>query len=287
MDNPLPYLHQIDPVLIRIGPLAIHWYALMYLAGAGLGFWLGRRRLQRDRWRGIAPDQMEDLVYWGMLGVIIGGRLGYMLFYGWAQLLANPLNLFKVWEGGMSFHGGLLGVLVAMLWWARKHGKHGFDVLDFMAPLVPLGLGLGRIGNFIGGELWGRKTDVSWGVIFPNALPDSLPQAQLLELYAQGALNSQARHPSQLYQAVLEGVILMAIVWWFSQRQRPRYAVCALFLLVYGLGRFVVEFVREPDSHLGTLALGLSMGQLLSLPMIVGGLLWLIYAYRRPTPVST
>lgn len=280
MEHALPWLHQIDPILIQLGPVAIHWYALMYIGGAIVAFVLGRRRAAQP-WRGVAPDEMEDLVFWGMLGVIIGGRLGYMLFYGYAQLAQNPLNMLKVWEGGMSFHGGLLGVIVAMLVWAWRKGRNGFDVLDFLTPLGPIGLGLGRLGNFIGGELWGRQTDSSLGVIFPSALPP-MSQAELLAQYQAGLLNAQARHPSQLYQAFLEGVLLFAVVWWFSRRQRPRYAVSGLFLLIYGLGRFVVEFVREPDAHLGPVAMGwMSMGQLLSLPMILIGAFLIVLAYTR------
>lgn len=283
MPQALPYLHDIDPILVRIGPLAIHWYALMYIAGAGFAFWLGWRRLRREPWRGFQPAQMEDLVFWGMLGVVIGGRLGYMLFYGWAQIASNPLNLFKVWEGGMSFHGGLAGVIVAMLLWARKHGRHGFDVLDFLAPLVPIGLGLGRLGNFIGGELWGRHTDGWYGVIFPSALPGGAPaRDELLAQYAAGALNHEARHPSQLYQAGIEGILLFLIVWWVSCQPRPRYVVSGVFALVYGLGRFAVEFVREPDAHMGAVALGwMSMGQVLSLPLIVAGVAMIMIGQRR------
>lgn len=286
MEQRLPWLHQIDPILVQIGPLAIHWYALMYIAGAVVAFVLGQRRA-RQGWRCVKPDEMEDLVFWGMLGVILGGRLGYMLFYGYAQLAQNPLTLFKVWEGGMSFHGGLLGVIVAMLLWAWRKGRNGFDVLDFLAPLAPIGLGLGRLGNFIGGELWGRQTDSALGVIFPSALP-AMPKAELLAQYQAGLLNAQARHPSQLYQALLEGVVLFAVVWWFSSRPRPRYAVGGLFLAVYGLGRFVVEFVREPDAHLGAVALGwMSMGQLLSLPMILGGVALMVFAYTRKQAASS
>jgi phosphatidylglycerol:prolipoprotein diacylglycerol transferase len=286
MDLSLPWLHQIDPVLIKLGPIAIHWYALMYIGGAVVAFVLGRRRAA-EAWRGVQPDEMEDLVFWGMLGVIIGGRLGYMLFYGYAQLAQNPLNLLKVWEGGMSFHGGLLGVIVAMLVWARRKGRHGFDVLDFLTPLGPIGLGLGRLGNFIGGELWGRQTDSSLGVIFPSALPP-MSQAELLTQYQAGLLNAQARHPSQLYQALIEGVLLFVVVWWFSSRPRPRYAVSGLFLLLYGLGRFAVEFVREPDAHLGAVALNwMSMGQLLSLPMVLLGGFLLVLAYTRKTPSTS
>lgn len=282
----LPWLHQIDPILLQLGPVAIHWYALMYIAGAGFGWWLGVRRA-REPWRGIAPGEMEDLVFYGMLGIIVGGRLGYMLFYGWANLAANPLNLLKVWEGGMSFHGGMLGAILAMLLWARKHRRDSFAVLDFMTPLVPLGLGLGRIGNFVGGELWGRRTDVSWGVIFPQALDGApLPREQLLALYHSGALNAQARHPSQLYQALFEGVLLFAIVWWYSRQPRPKLSVLALLTTLYGIGRFAIEFVREPDAHLGPVAFGwMSMGQLLSLPMIVGGLALFAWAWRtQPVP---
>jgi phosphatidylglycerol---prolipoprotein diacylglyceryl transferase len=252
---------EIDPVAISIGPLAIRWYGLMYLVGFAAGWWLGRRRAARPA-SGWSPEQVGDLVFYAALGVIIGGRLGYVLFYDFAGLAADPLLILKVWQGGMSFHGGLIGVLLAMWWYGRSLGKGFFEVTDFVAPLAPLGLAAGRIGNFINGELYGRITDAPWGMVFPNAGP--LP-----------------RHPSQLYEAFLEGFVLFAILWIYSARPRPAMAVSGLFLAGYGVFRFLVEFVREPDAHLGYLAWGwLTMGQVLTLPMILGGAALLVLAYR-------
>lgn len=279
----MAWLHDIDPVAVQLGPLQVHWYGLMYVAAAGAAWWLGMRRVKREPWRGIDRACMDDLLFYGMLGVILGGRFGYMFFYGWSNLVADPLSILRVWEGGMSFHGGMLGVIAACLIYAWRSQRHPFDLLDFAAPLVPLGLGLGRIGNFIGGELWGRSTDVSWAVIFPKALP-SMPAShtELVALHASGALDQYARHPSQLYQAALEGLVLFALLWWYSRNPRPRMAVSALFLIGYGVVRSVVEQFREPDEHLGFVAFEwLTMGQLLSLPMIALGVGMLIYAYRR------
>lgn len=278
----MAWLHDIDPVALDLGPLQIHWYGLMYVAAAAAVWWLGLRRLRRDPWRPLDRPAFEDLLFYGMVGVILGGRLGYMFFYGWRDLLADPLSIIRVWEGGMSFHGGLLGVIIALLWCARKRGAHAFDYLDFVAPLAPIGLGLGRIGNFIGGELWGRTTDVSWAVIFPKALP-TLPasHAELIVLHANGALDQYARHPSQLYQAGLEGLALFALLYWYSRKPRPRYAVSGLFLIGYGSFRSLTELVREPDSHIGFLAFDwLTMGQLLSLPMVALGVVMMTLAYR-------
>lgn len=277
------YLHQIDPILASLGSLHLHWYGLMYVLGALGGEWLGKQRA-KELWRGMDARAMESILIWAMVGVIAGGRIGYMFFYGWQELVRNPLNVLKVWEGGMSFHGGLLGVMLAMFLWSRRTQRHVFDVYDFIIPLVPLGLGLGRLGNFIGGELWGRVTQVPWAVIFPQALsPQPANQADLLAQYQAGLLDVQARHPSQLYQAFWEGVVLFALIWWFSRTQRPRYAVSGMFLLIYGIGRFAIEFLREPDAQIGFILLPwMSMGQLLCLPMIFGGTGLLVYAYRRP-----
>ncbi|MBN2886046.1 MAG: prolipoprotein diacylglyceryl transferase [Chromatiaceae bacterium] len=265
----------IDPIALSLGPLRVHWYGLMYLIGFAAAWGLGRWRAARPG-SGWSAEQVDDLVFYGIVGVIAGGRLGYMFFYGFDQILANPLNLFKVWEGGMSFHGGLLGVIIAMALIARRFGMRFFQVADFAAPLVPLGLLAGRIGNFINGELWGQRTTLPWGVSLPCA---SFPH-QCADLPA-GALWSPAVHASQLYEAALEGLALFVILWLFSRRPRPVMAVSGLFLLGYGVFRFLVELVRLPDAHIGYLAFGwLTMGQLLTLPMILGGALMLALAYR-------
>jgi phosphatidylglycerol:prolipoprotein diacylglycerol transferase len=255
----------IDPVAIAIGPLQIHWYGLMYLLAFGTAWGLANYRARQAN-SGWTSEQVSDLIFFGAMGVILGGRFGYVMFYNFSQFLDDPLWLLRVWEGGMSFHGGLLGVLLAVAWFGRKYQKNFFDVGDFVAPLVPVGLMFGRIGNFIGGELWGRAADpqaVPWAMVFPRA--DDL-----------------ARHPSQLYQAGLEGLLLFIVLWWYSSRPRPRMAVGAAFLLGYGIFRTIAEFFREPDAHIGFDLFGwMSRGQLLSLPMIVAGLLLLAWAYRR------
>ena len=283
------YLHQIDPIAFRIGPLQVHWYGIMYLVGFATAWWLGRRRIRAGRLPGVDEQGFGDLLFYAMLGVVLGGRIGYMLFYAFGDLVANPLNLFKVWEGGMSFHGGLLGVVAAVVLWARRHRLHVFDVIDFIAPLVPPGLGFGRLGNFVGGELWGKYTQAGWGVVFPRAESAlaGLSPAQLQAQYASGALDALARHPSQLYQAALEGLAMFCVLWWYSSRPRPRYAVAGLFALLYGVFRFLVEFVRVPDAQMGEggyLAFGwLTMGQVLSTPLILLGLYWLWLSRRAPT----
>ena len=265
----------IDPVAISLGPLKIHWYGLMYLVGFGAAWWLGWTRARASNSAsasapnsGWTTEQVSDMIFYGALGAVLGGRLGYILFYDLPTYLDNPLKMLKIWEGGMSFHGGMLGVLVAMWLFGSKTGKSFFQVTDFLAPLVPIGLGAGRIGNFINGELWGKVTDVSWAMVFPQG--GELP-----------------RHPSQLYQALLEGIIFFLILWLYSRKPRPTMAVSGLFLLCYGLFRFVVEFVREPDQQLGYLAFGwLTMGQVLSVPMILGGIVLLAWAYSRNPPSS-
>ena len=254
---------QFDPVAISLGPLKIHWYGLTYLVGFVAGWWLGRLRA-RNPWSPLNEDQVFDLLFYIALGVILGGRFGYVVFYNFDAFIADPLWLLRVWEGGMSFHGGLLGVMLAMWWYGRKVGSGFWRMADFVAPLVPIGLGAGRIGNFINGELWGKPTDVPWGMVFPQA-PDAL-----------------VRHPSQLYQFALEGVVFFIILWWFSAKPRPRMAVSGLFLVCYGVFRFLVEFVRQPDPQLGYLAFDwLTMGQVLSFPMIVAGAGLMLIAYRR------
>ncbi|MGK0674695.1 MAG: prolipoprotein diacylglyceryl transferase [Halothiobacillaceae bacterium] len=255
----LVYPH-IDPVALQLGPLKVHWYGLMYLVGFALAWGLGRLRAEA---KGFGKEEPGDMLFYMALGVILGGRIGYVLFYKFQSFLADPLMLLRVWEGGMSFHGGLLGVILAMAWYARKVGRPFFEVADFVAPLVPPALLAGRIGNFINGELWGRPTDLPWGMVFPHV--DQLP-----------------RHPSMLYEAFLEGFVLFVLLWRFSARPRPRMAISGLFLLLYGCFRFAVEQVREPDTHLGFIFGGwLTMGMLLSLPMILVGALFLIMAYRK------
>jgi len=258
---------EIDPVAVSLGPLSIRWYGLMYLLGFVSGYWLLAKRAERPN-SGWTKEQVSDLIFYGAMGVILGGRVGYVLFYNFSAFLDNPIILLQVWNGGMSFHGGMLGVMFAMWWFGRKAGKTLFDILDFGAPIVPIGLGAGRIGNFIGGELWGRVTDGPWGMVFPTGGPDP-------------------RHPSQLYQAALEGVALFTILWLFSRTNRPKYAVSGMFSLWYGIFRFTVEFVRQPDSHLGFIAFDwLTMGQLLSLPLIAIGMFLLFIAYRKPVAAS-
>lgn len=267
----------LSPIALDLGPLKIHWYGLMYLVGFAIAWGLGRWRAARTP-AGWSPAMVDDLIFYSVIGTILGGRLGYMLLYGSDQLLANPLNILKVWEGGMAFHGGLIGVLIAIHLFARKNGLRFFQVGDFLAPLVPLGLFAGRIGNFINGELWGHRTDVPWGMRLPCL---EFP-AQCADL-PLGTVWSPPVHASQLYQAALEGLALFAVLWIFSNKPRPTMAVSGVFLLGYGLARFAVEFVRVPDAHIGYLAFDwLTMGQLLSAPMILCGLLLIGLAYRNP-----
>jgi phosphatidylglycerol---prolipoprotein diacylglyceryl transferase len=271
-------LHDINPVALPLPfwPHGIHWYGIMYLLGFAVAFFMGRSRIRKGRFAGISEERFSDLLFNGMLGVIIGGRAGYVLFYAWHEFTANPLFLLKINEGGMSFHGGLLGVMAAVAIWSYQNKKHVFDTLDFIAPLVPAGLGFGRIGNYIGGELWGRLTGTDWGVVFPNALPAELaakPMQQLHALNDAGLLTPYARYPSQLAQALLEGLAMFVILYIYSNKPRPRYAVSGLFALSYGVFRFAVEFLREPDRGIGFIAWGwLTMGQLLSLPLVLVGL---------------
>lgn len=254
---------EIDPVAISLGPLDIRWYGLMYLIGFVSGYLLLAKRAAMPN-SGWTKEEVSDIIFYGAMGVILGGRVGYMLFYQFPSLVDNPLSMFEVWNGGMSFHGGAIGVVFAIWLFARKTGKGLFDILDFGLPIVPIGLGAGRIGNFIGGELWGRVTDSPLGMVFPTGGPEP-------------------RHPSQLYQAALEGLALFTIMWLFSRTNRPRYAVTGMFTLWYGIFRFTVEFVRQPDPQLGFIAFGwLTMGQLLSLPLIAIGFFLLFIAFRKP-----
>lgn len=250
----------IDPVAISLGPIQIHWYGLMYLIGF-MSAWLlacWRMKHYKLNW---TVDQISDLIFYAALGVIIGGRLGYMIFYNGAELIHQPWVLFKIWEGGMSFHGGLIGVAVALWLFCRRFGKSYLEVADFIAPLVPLGLGAGRIGNFINGELWGRATDVPWAMVFKH-------------------VDEQPRHPSQLYELGLEGIALFILVWWYASKPRKPGRVAGVFLIGYSICRLIAECFREPDPQLGYIAFGwLTMGQLLSLPMLALGL-WLWWSKR-------
>ena len=253
----------IDPVALKLGPLAVHWYGLMYLLGF-LGFWwFGTRRARHPQYQ-WPQERVSDLLFYGVLGVILGGRIGYTLFYNLQPFLADPFMIFRIWQGGMSFHGGLIGVLVAMAWFGRVHKLRFFEISDFAAPMVPLGLLTGRIGNFINGELWGAPTTLPWGMVFRDGGP--LP-----------------RHPSMLYEALLEGLVLFLILWWFAAKPRPRMAVSGLFLLGYGVFRTMVEFVRLPDAHIGYLygSSWITMGMQLSAPMWLAGLALMVLAYRK------
>ncbi|MBM3356564.1 MAG: prolipoprotein diacylglyceryl transferase [Betaproteobacteria bacterium] len=252
---------QFDPVAIQLGPLAVRWYGLMYLAGFALVWIAGRYRIRTAQSGVWAARDLDDAMFYGILGAIAGGRLGYVLFYKIGEYAAEPWRIFYLWEGGMSFHGGLLGVLAALWWFARTRRQDWLAITDFIAPLVPLALGAGRLGNFINAELWGRAATVPWAMVFPNV--DRVP-----------------RHPSQLYEFALEGVVLFAVLWWYSAGPRPRGAVSGAFLAGYGVLRFLVEYTREPDSFLGLLALGLTMGQWLSAPMVLAGVALIAWAYR-------
>jgi len=251
---------EIDPIIFSIGPLAVRWYGLMYVLGFVWAWLLARKRSQQS-WSIVKPEQVDDLIFYGMLGVILGGRLGYAFFYGWEYWLQDPLYVFKITQGGMSFHGGLIGVMVALwLYGHRVLGTGMIQVTDFVAPMVPVGLGTGRIGNFINGELWGKPTDLPWAF----------------------NINGVGLHPSQLYEALFEGLALFLILWIFSARQRPHMAISAMFLLCYGVMRFCIEFVRVPDADFGYLALGwVTMGQVLTAPMILFGAAILFLAYRN------
>jgi len=262
---------QFDPVAFTFGPITVgsqtiaipvRWYGLMYLVGFVLFTALGKYRARQNLLTGWHPRDVDDMLLYGVFGVVLGGRLGYVLFYKPLYYAAHPLEILAVWQGGMSFHGGFLGVLVALTLFARARRKRWLDVTDFVAPLVPLGLAAGRLGNFINGELWGRVTDVPWAMVFPPAGPEP-------------------RHPSQLYEFGLEGLLLFAVLWLYTRHRRPTGAASGLFLLGYGACRFAAEFAREPDSFLGYLALGLTMGQWLSLPMIAAGAALLVWSYRR------
>ena len=253
----------IDPVAISLGPLKIRWYGISYVVGIIIAWWLLNKRAEKDfRWM---PDQVADLVFYAMLGIIIGGRLGSVIFYNLPYYLDHPIDIIKINQGGMSFHGGLIGVIVAMWYFGAKTKKGFFAVSDFLTPVVPVGLFCGRIANFVNGELWGGPSNLPWAMVFPDERAGGIP-----------------RHPSQLYEALLEGVLLFIILWCYSAKPRPTMAVSGLFLLGYGIFRSAIEFVREPDAHIGYLALGwVTMGHVLSLPMIIAGIVLLVLAYRN------
>lgn len=264
-NSPLLVYPQIDPVAVSLGPLKVHWYGLMYLMAFATGYALALWRIRRSN-SGWTTDMLSDLLFYIALGVILGGRLGYVVFYGFDRLVDDPLWALRVWEGGMSFHGGLLGVLVAVYAFCRQYRKPWFDMMDFVAPLVPTGLLFGRIGNFIGGELWGRPVvdpTYAYGMVFPH-------------------VDNLVRHPSQLYEAALEGLVLFVLLWWYSAKPKPRMAVSGLFLVGYGIARFVVEFFRQPDADKGFILFNwMTMGQILTVPMILGGLVLMLLAYRN------
>lgn len=287
-----------DPIAIHLGPLAVRWYGLMYLVGFMLAIVVARLRLRLPHVaaQGWTTKDIDDILFYGVLGTILGGRLGYVLFYKADYYFAHPLDIFKVWQGGMSFHGGFLGVTLAMVLFAYQRKRTWLQVTDFVAPMVPTGLAAGRLGNFINGELWGRVTspDAPWAMLFQNASPDdAIWLARHPQLAAQWHLadvfakyHMLPRHPSELYEIALEGVALFLVLWFFSRKPRPVGAASAVFLIGYGLARFTIEFAREPDDFLGLLALGLSMGQWLSLPMIVAGVALLVWSYRRERSVQ-
>jgi phosphatidylglycerol:prolipoprotein diacylglycerol transferase len=269
--------------MFSIGPVSLHWYGMMYLVGFVFALWLANRRAAKPN-SGWNKNEVETLLYVGFVGVFIGGRLGYVLFYNLPVFLNDPLYLFKVWDGGMSFHGGLIGVICAMIWFAKRTQRRFFQVADFVAPLIPFGLGLGRIGNFINGELWGRVTlDTPWAFLFPNSRSEDLqlvaqdPSTLLPIIQEYGVL---PRHPSQLYEMLLEGVVLFIILNIFVRKNRPVGSVSGLFLIGYGAFRIIVEFFRQPDAQLGLFS-GVSMGQLLSIPMILLGIIFMVWAYRQ------
>lgn len=264
-EGPVLVYPHIDPIAVSLGPLKVHWYGLMYLLAFGAGYGLALWRIRRSG-SGWTADMLSDLLFYIAMGVILGGRLGYVVFYGFDRLVDDPLWALRVWEGGMSFHGGLLGVLIAVAVFCRQYQKPWFDMMDFVAPLVPTGLLFGRIGNFIGGELWGRPVvdqNFPLAMVFPH-------------------VDNLARHPSQLYEAVLEGLVLFVLLWWYSASPRPRMAVSGLFLAGYGAARFTVEFFRQPDADKGFILFDwMTMGQILTAPMILGGLVLMLLAYRN------
>ncbi len=258
---------QFNPVALSLGPLQVHWYGISYLVAFGLFIWLGAQRVKQPQFVAAqwSRRDIEDLLFFGVIGVVLGGRIGYALFYKFDHYLAYPLEILQVWKGGMSFHGGLLGVLLAMCWFGRRRGRHFLEVTDLIAPCVPTGLASGRIGNYINGELWGRAADATlpWAMVFPQSG------------------TATPRHPSQLYQFALEGVLLFVLLWWFARTPRRLGEVSAAFLIGYGVLRFTAEYFREPDSFLGLRALGLTQGQWLCVPMVLAGVAMWVWARQR------
>lgn len=255
---------QIDPVALQLGPVKIHWYGLMYLVGFGAAWWLGRWRAHRPG-SGWTDQQVGDLIFYGAMGAVLGGRMGYVLFYDLPAFLAEPLRIFKVWEGGMSFHGGLLGTIIALLWFSKRRGFPAYTIADLAASVTPIGLGFGRLGNFINGELYGRATDVEWCMVFPTGGP-------------------ACRHPSQLYEAGLEGLLLFTVLWIIGRRTTPPGTIFWSFLTGYGICRMIVELFREPDQQMGFIFGPITMGQVLSTPMVLIGIVmlsWGFYKHRR------
>ena len=249
----------IDPIAVQLGPISIHWYGIMYMLAFVSAWWLAMRRAPIA---GFSKEQVSDIIFYGAIGVVLGGRIGYILFYQFGAFIKEPSMILRVWEGGMSFHGGLIGVILAVIFCARRQQRSFASIMDFVAPIVPLGLGAGRLGNFVGGELWGRPTELPWGMVFPH-------------------VDQLARHPSQLYQFALEGIFLFILVWLYSAKPRASLQVSGMFLLGYGGQRLVVEFARQPDAHLNFIAFGwLTQGQLLSMPMIALGLYLLLRKAR-------
>lgn len=251
-----------DPIAIHLGKFGIHWYGLMYLVGFLAFLGLGKWQINHRKWHGWTMPMLDDALFFGALGVILGGRLGYVLFYQFGYFMQHPAEIFAVWQGGMSFHGGFLGVLAAMWFFSRKYKMPWLNIMDFVAPLVPIGLGAGRMGNFINGELWGRVTHADYGMVFPK-------------------VDTALRHPSQLYEFGLEGVLLFAMLWFYASKPRATGTISALFLIGYGSFRFLAEYTREPDSYLGLLSMGFSMGQWLSLPMILVGILMYFFSQKH------
>ncbi|MFT5550286.1 MAG: phosphatidylglycerol:prolipoprotein diacylglycerol transferase [Candidatus Azotimanducaceae bacterium] len=267
---------EIDPVIVALGPLKVHWYGLMYLLAFGSAWWLGKRRAQVAG-APIKLAEIDDLIFYGAMGVVLGGRVGSVLFYNFDTFLDNPLYLFKIWEGGMSFHGGFIGVLLAMEWYRRKLNCSFFQLTDFIAPLVPLGIAAGRFGNFINAELWGAPSNVPWAM---KLSCEQFPADRFIDF--AGPLCYSARHPSQLYEMLLEGFLLFAVLWIISSKPKPVMMVSGYFVMLYGIARTSVEFIRLPDAHIGYLMQTdwLTKGIVLSVPMILAGLIIIAYARR-------